>query len=66
MLFKKKWIRGKYYVPVVLRVEQEDEKGRPFVVTTLYDEQVAELNPSDPNKNKFWIVFVPEEMVKVK
>lgn len=61
---QKRYIRGKFYVPVVLRVEQDDEQGRPFVVTTLYDEQAAELSPTDESKNRFWIVWAPEEMVR--
>lgn len=60
----KKWIKGEYYVPVVLRVEESDDNGRPFVCTTLYDEQVAELNPTDPSKNQFHIVWMREAVVR--
>lgn len=59
--FKKKWIRGRYYLPTVMRVEEKDDKGRPFVVTLLYEEQVAELSKDD-SKNEFWVIFTPEAM----
>lgn len=53
------YLGGDKYVPVILRVEERDEEGRPETLTLIQGgpDSVIELS-QDPSRNHFAVVYM--------
>lgn len=61
----RKFIGDRQYKLTVFRIESEYEDGTPENLTLIKDSIVCELS-DDPEKNKFMLVYVAENMLKGK
>ncbi len=59
--FKDQYGKVLSYQLIILRVESFNEKGEPFEVSIIKQDDVAELS-TDPTKNLFMTAYVPNPM----